>query len=147
MRSDGQKRRPSYLPRCSPFEGWTAPTGRASPSPTARSGRRNSRPGPRARCCSPPTLSAVRAGLRACFETTGWKRSPEHPKRTGLGLLLEPIRQGSPVDQIWWPATVGGVGKDIVDGKQAAGQNVRCPALVVRLGRLQAVAAVDEDHR
>src|SRR5580698_622417 len=73
---------------------------------------------------------------------------PQHSETAACSVVHELSRvQGRAVQLVGWPAAVGGVGEDVVNGQPAANRNVRRPASKVRPRRLLAVAAVDEAER
>ena len=69
-------------------------------------------------------------------------------QRTDVIDLVEgPGVERPAVDLERWAPAVGRVGEDVVDQEQAIGLNVWDPTLIVAMGGLVAVAAVDEQQR
>lgn len=72
----------------------------------------------------------------------------KHPQRAGGRLLDEAAgRERREVDLfVRRSPAIGGIGEHVVDGEQAAGGHKRRPQLEIETGRLDPVAAVDEQE-
>ena len=112
----------------------------------ARRPDRHRRPTTPASTTSPTTAPCGRADGRRVRPVRSSGARAASP--TALGVSVNAADSSArQVDLVGRAAAVGGVREHVVDGRAAAGRDVRRPALVVAVGGLGAVAAVDEQER
>ena len=121
--------------------------GRRRRSPVADRDRPASTDSPRGQPRARPAAAAHRdpaPGARAAGRP---RRATSERSPTAATSAKRPLERRQVDLLVRRAAAVGRVGEHVVDDERAAGRDVRRPELVVEVGRLVAVAAVDEQER